>query len=188
MSLKSFSRRDFSLHLGVALAGLGVAGTMRASADSGNAGEISHDNAAIHQEIDFAASAARIYQALTSAEQFDQVVRLSAAMNSQMKTSLGTTPTQIDAQAGGAFSLFGGYISGRTIELVPDARIVQAWRTGSWEPGRYSIAQFVLVAQGSKTKLVFDHTGFPNDAASHLAEGWHGNYWEPLGKLLEKHA
>jgi activator of HSP90 ATPase len=53
---------------------------------------------------------------------------------------------------GGAFTLFGGYITGRHVELVPNDRIVQAWRTGGWAPGVYSIAKFELVEQGSLQK------------------------------------
>ena len=85
---------------------------------------------------------------------------------------------------GGAFSLFGGYVTGRQLELMPDERIVQAWRAGSWGPGLYSIARFELKEEGSGTKIIFDHRGFPDGTAQHLAEGWHGNYWEPLAKYL----
>jgi activator of HSP90 ATPase len=79
---------------------------------------------------------------------------------------------------------FGGYITGRHIELAPNERIVQAWRAGGWEPGKYSIARFELREQGEQTKIVFDHTGFPNGDAEHLLEGWNTNYWEPLRKYL----
>ena len=96
----------------------------------------------------------------------------------------GGKPTEISREAGSAFALFGGYITGRQIELVPNARIVQAWRVGNWDPGAYSIAKFELADQGSGTKIVFDHTGFPKGAAEHLAAGWKSNYWEPLGKFL----
>jgi activator of HSP90 ATPase len=93
-------------------------------------------------------------------------------------------PTEISREVGGAFSLFGGYISGRHLDMAPDMRLVQAWRAGSWDPGSFSIAKFVLVADGSGTKLVFDHTGFPQGQGVHLAEGWHSNYWEPMAKYL----
>jgi activator of HSP90 ATPase len=93
-------------------------------------------------------------------------------------------PTEIGREAGGGFSLFGGYVTGRQIELVPNERIVQAWRAGSWDPGIYSIAKFDLVEQGSGTKIIFHHTGFPEGQAGHLAAGWKGNYWEPLQKFL----
>ena len=47
-----------------------------------------------------------------------------------------------------------------------------------------SIARFELVEQGTETKIIFDHAGFPRGKAEHLAEGWKINYWEPLGKFL----
>jgi uncharacterized protein YndB with AHSA1/START domain len=144
--------------------------------------EISHNCEAIHQEVVFKASRKRVYEALTETKQFDKVVRLSEAMKGGMPA--GAAPTEIGREAGGAFALFGGYVTGRHIELVPNERIVQAWRPASWKPGIYSIAKFELVEQGAGTKVVLDHTGFPDGTAQHLAEGWKQNYWEPLQKYL----
>jgi len=90
----------------------------------------------------------------------------------------------ISSDPGGAFSMFGGVIVGRHIELVPDARVVQAWRVAYWPKGLYSIARFELVEQGAATKIVFDHTGFPAGDAESLASGWKAHYWEPLAKFL----
>ena len=144
--------------------------------------EISHSAEAIHQEPVFKANRKRVYEALTDAKQFEKVVQLSAAMKSGMAP--GAKPAEISRETGGAFSLFGGYVTGRQLELVPNERIVQAWRAGGWDPGDYSIAKFQLVEQGAGTKIVFDHTGFPRGDAEHLAEGWKINYWEPLEKFL----
>ena len=143
---------------------------------------ISRTAESIHQEPVFRASRKRVYQALTDASQFEQVVKMSAAMQS-MK-SLGNKPAEISREPGGVFALFGGYVTGRQIELIPEQRIVQVWRAGSWDPGVYSIAKFELVEQVSGTKIIFDHRGFPDGTAQHLAEGWKGNYWEPLAKFL----
>jgi activator of HSP90 ATPase len=138
---------------------------------------------AIHQEPVFQASRKRVYEALTDAAQFGKVVQLSAAMQGGgMKT--GAAPVAVSREPGGAFSAFGGYVTGRQVELVPNERIVQVWRAGSWDAGSYSIARFVLVEQGAETKIKFDHTGFPKGQAEHLAEGWRVNYWEPLAKYL----
>ena len=125
----------------------------------------------IHQEVRLPASPGRLYRILTDASSF-------SAMS-------GGAPAQIDAVEGGAFSCFGGMIQGRSIELVPNERIVQAWRVKSWEPGVYSIARFDLRASDEGTLLVFDHTGFPPEQGDHLANGWHANYWEPLRKAVE---
>jgi uncharacterized protein YndB with AHSA1/START domain len=93
--------------------------------------EISYAAESIHQEPVFKPSRKRVYEALTDAKQFGKVVRLSAAMKSGMPP--GAQPPVIGAEAGGAFSLFAGYITGRQVELVPNERIVQAWRAGGWD-------------------------------------------------------
>jgi len=187
MTFKICTRRDFSTQLATFLPGLGIAVSAFTSGSAQGAQpevseEISHTCEAIHQEIAFNVAPQRVYEALVNEKQFDQVVRLSAAMQSGM--ALGSSPTQISTQVGGVFTLFGGHIVGRQIELVPSERIVQAWRVVTWEAGIFSIARFGLVAQDSATKLVFDHTGFPQGQAQHLADGWRGNYWEPLAKFL----
>jgi uncharacterized protein YndB with AHSA1/START domain len=185
--LSGVTRRDFGIRFATLFCGFSVCGTALAAASDSNsaaqpaAEEISHSAEAIHQEVSFNASPARVYDALTDAKEFNKVVQLSAAMKSM---GLSNKPVEIIREAGGAFTAFGGYVTGRQIELVPGQRIVQAWRAGSWDPGVYSIARFELSAQGSGTKLVFDHTGFPQGTADHLLAGWKGNYWEPLEKFL----
>jgi activator of HSP90 ATPase len=134
----------------------------------------------IHQEPVFTASAKRVYEALTDAVQFERVIQLSGVMK-DLKSS---APTAISAVPGGAFSLFGGYITGRQLELQPDRLIVQAWRSASWGPGLYSIAHFQIVDHGNGSMIIFDHVGFPNGQAENLAGGWQANYWVPLAKSL----
>ena len=134
---------------------------------------IFHTAESIHQERVFTANRKRVYDVLTNAKQFDKVVELSGAMKSM---TLGDKPTEIGREAGSEFALFGGYITGRQIELVPSELIVQAWRVGSWDPGVYSIVRFELLEQGSGTKIVFDHKGFPNGLGEHLADGWKAHY------------
>lgn len=136
---------------------------------------------AIHQETTFKAGPQRIYEALLDAKQFQQVELFSGAMKG---TDLAAKPAKIDPVPGGAFSIFGNYIIGWQLELVPHQRIVQAWRETSWDPGIYSVVRFQLEPRGSGTNLVFDHTGFPAGAGEHLAIGWKAHYWEPLAKFL----
>lgn len=149
--------------------------------------EISRTAEAIHQERVFAAGRKRVYEALTNAKQFDRIIDLGGVMKSGAMAN-SKAPTILSAHVGGAFSLFGGHIVGRLVELVPDELIVQAWRALNWPPGIYSIARFELREQGASTALVFDHTGFPAGQGEHLAAGWQANYWEPLAKLLAQEA
>jgi activator of HSP90 ATPase len=156
---------------------LGIAGRVWASDASG----VSRTAESIHQEPVFTAERRRIFKALTDAKEFTKLQQLSAGMETM---SLGSKPVEIRPQAGGGFTLFGGHIVGLHIELIPEQRIVQAWRVIDWDPGVYSVAKFELVAQGSSTKIVFDHAGFPAGKAERLASGWALHYWEPLRKYL----
>jgi activator of HSP90 ATPase len=135
---------------------------------------ISHTCESIHQEVVFKATRKRVYEGLTEEKKFAQVTDFI----------IKGASTQISPEVGGWFSTFGGVIEGRHVELVPYERIVQAWREKDWPPGLFSIVRFQLEEHGTETKLVFDHTGFPEGASVHLAPGWWSHYWEPLQKYL----
>ena len=121
----------------------------------------------LHDEIVLKASPQRIYQLLLDSKQF-------AALTGAL--------AEIDPKAGGAFSMFGGLIVGRNIELVPQQRIVQAWRPASWDPGIYSLVKFELNPLNSTTTIVLDHSSFPEGDFAHLEWGWNAHYWQPLKK------
>ena len=123
----------------------------------------------LHLEFDYKASPQRIYEVLLGSKQF---------------TAFSGMPAEIDPKEGGAFSMFGGMIIGRNVELIPNQRIVQAWRPTHWDPGVYSIVRFELKTHDAQTMLVLDHTGFPEGEFDHLEWGWHNHYGEPLRKFL----
>ncbi len=124
----------------------------------------------LHQDVQFTVGTKQVYDVLLSSKDF-------AAFSGRNAT--------IDPHVGGAFLLFDGHISGVNVELVPNERIVQAWRAADWPAGVYSIARFQLNAQGAGTQLVFDHTGFPPGQKDHLAAGWEENYWSLMKKYLK---
>ncbi len=177
-SLAGSTRRQAIAGVAMAFGGLTLGSTKAWAAPEE---EISHTAEAIHQEPVFKASRKRVYEALIDAKQFDKVIQLSGAMQAM---HLADKPAEIGREVGGPFALFGGYITGRHVELAANERIVQAWRVGRWDAGVYSIARFELAEQDSGTKIVFDHTGFPKGEAESLASGWKSHYWEPLAKFL----
>jgi activator of HSP90 ATPase len=123
----------------------------------------------IHQEIDFKTTPARLYEVLLDAKQFAAFTKDTA---------------EIEPQAGAAFKLFGGRIEGRNIELLPNQRIVQAWRPAYWPAGVYSIVKFELVPREAGTRVVLDHAAFTEDQWEGLSSGWQEHYWGPLHKYL----
>ena len=168
------TRREVIAGLALGLSSTIAAGSARREPAAG----ISHNMESIHHEVTFKASPERLYALLTNAAEFQQVVLRSDAVKTGMVKD--PPPAQISSVEGGTFATFGGYITGRQIELVPNVRIVQAWRTGTWDPGIFSIARFALTQSANGTLLTFDHTGFPRGEAAHLAQGWRSNYWAPL--------
>ena len=125
----------------------------------------------ISQTVTFKSSAENVYNAITSAREFSDVTG---------------APAEIAQDVGGAFSCFDGQVTGRHLELIPNKRIVQAWRVGPWAEGIYSIVKFDISQSGDSTTVDLLHTGFPEDAAEHLEGGWHKMYWEPLKAYLSE--
>jgi activator of HSP90 ATPase len=126
----------------------------------------------LHQEVDLKAAPQRIYQTLLSSKDF---------------AAFTGAPAEIDPKPGGAFSLFGGQVVGRNIELVPNQRIVQAWRVvADFPDGVYTMVKFELKPRDSQTSVILDQTGFAEGDFDHLSTGWHSHYWEPLKVFLAK--
>jgi activator of HSP90 ATPase len=123
---------------------------------------------AIHQVRELTASPQQVYECLTNSAKFAFMTGL---------------PAKIDSFEGGTVSLFGGYITGRNVELIPNQRVVQSWRPKSWGPGIYSTVKFELMRSDEGTTAVLDHTGFPEGNYDHLFQGWDTNYWTPLSRL-----
>jgi activator of HSP90 ATPase len=132
----------------------------------------------IHQEADFKVSPQKLYQTLLSSKAFSSCTKKSFAMFSEKSAS-------IDSVVGGNFSVFDGHIIGKIIELVPDQRIVEAWRVVDWPDGVYSIAKFEFKSKGSGTHLIFEHVGFPVGLKEHLAIGWQQHYWDALNNYFQ---
>jgi activator of HSP90 ATPase len=160
----------------VALTSGSLAGTLRALAIRQQPAEkeapstaANQKRTALHQEVDFKASPQRIYEVLLDSKQFAAFTGMAA---------------EIDPKAGGAFTTFGGLIVGRNVELIPNQRIVQAWRPTHWDPGVYSLVKFELKPRTSETTIVLDHTGFPEGDYDSLNAGWKPRYWDPLTKFL----
>jgi len=167
------TRRKLLTGMAITVGGFAAASTRQAQSQSamkeqqstGTEGLLTY----LHQEIGISASPRRVYDALLDSKQFAAFTKMAA---------------EISGDAGGAFSMFGGLIVGRNIELVPNQRIVQAWRPSSWTPGIYSLVKFELREEDQHTKVVLDHTGFPEGSFRHLDSGWYERYWEPLKKFL----
>ena len=132
----------------------------------------------IHQSSWFKVAPTQVYNLLLSSSAFSACTKKSFDM-------FTPSSAKIEPVVGGTFSLFDGHIIGRILELVPDQRIVEAWRVVDWPPGVYSIARFDLSPEGTGTRVKFEHIGFPEGLKDHLSIGWQQHYWDAMTKYFQ---
>lgn len=84
-----------------------------------------------------------------------------------------------------SFSTWGGYISGKNLELKPYTEIVQAWRTTEFnDTDEDSILTIQLRELEYGTDLTLIHTNIPADQTQY-EKGWHEHYFEPMKQFFE---
>jgi uncharacterized protein YndB with AHSA1/START domain len=92
---------------------------------------------------------------------------------------------EIEAGVQGKFSIWDGYITGRTLELDPPGRIVQTWRTTEFPEGSPdSHLEIRLAPDGTGTRLTLLHSGIPDGQGPRYEEGWQENYFTPMQKYF----
>ena len=128
----------------------------------------------IHQEAIVNADPQAVYDVLTDGQKFAAATGM---------------PAQLSDREGETFTLFGGRVEGRQIELVPGQRIVQAWRFGAahpscWAAGLYSVVRFTLSGQQDGTRFVIDHAGVPPEWYDHISTGYPDFYQQPLERYF----
>jgi activator of HSP90 ATPase len=125
----------------------------------------------IRQSVTIKANPHAVYEILMDAKQHAQFTGAEVIMS---------------RKEGGKFSIYGGDISGKNLELVPDQKIVQSWRYSDWPEGIYSTATFSLSAVAKGTRLTFTQSGVPDEKYEDIKEGWKDYYWEPIKAMLEE--
>ena len=101
-------------------------------------------------------------------------------MDSRKHAKLTGAPARMSGRIGGAWSAYGGSLSGKNLELVPGRKIVQSWRGDDWPEGCYSKATFTITAVKGGVRLALRQTGVPDDLYEDYRQGWFEYYWEPL--------
>lgn len=125
---------------------------------------------------------------------FRQSVRFKASpheiyemlMDSRKHAKLTGEKVRISRKIGGELTVYGGYIEGINLNLVPDRKIVQSWRGSDWPQGHYSRATFSLRKIKNGTHLIFTQSGVPDQYYHDISQGWRDYYWKPMKEMLEK--
>jgi activator of HSP90 ATPase len=106
-------------------------------------------------------------------------------MDSAKHTAATGMPAKISRKIGGKWSAFGGMILGKTLSLVPNRMIVQAWRSSAWkrtDPDSVLIVRFEKAPGGAAVHLA--HVGVPPYDHKGVTQGWKKYYWKPWKKYF----
>ncbi len=123
-----------------------------------------------------------------------QVVRFRAnphdvyelLMDQKKHAKFTKSRAKISRGVGEKFSIFDGGLHGTNVQLVPDKKIVQQWRSkmDGWPASYYSRATFNFTKTRGGTRLTFTHTGVPAGCYGDISEGWKHYYWRAMKNEL----
>jgi uncharacterized protein YndB with AHSA1/START domain len=121
-----------------------------------------------------AATPAQIYEAWLDSEQH-------AAMTGGEAT--------VDGSVGGTFHAWGPYISGTTVELETDRRIVQSWRTNEFPADAPdSRLEVLLSPEAGGTRVSLVHSEIPEGQGDSYRRGWEEFYFQPMKRYFARNA
>ena len=119
-------------------------------------------------------------------------VLYSLYMDAKKHSMIAGSPCTITTGIGDKYSVHGGYITGKNLELVKDKLIVQTWRAMDWTKADVdSIFIISLEPMGEDVMLYATHVNVPESKAASIAKGWAGHYWKPwkqhiAGKAIKR--
>jgi activator of HSP90 ATPase len=104
-----------------------------------------------------------------------------AWLSTKGHTDMTGSPAKATGKVGGKFAAWDGYIFGRTLELEPDRRIVQAWRTSEFpDDAPDSRVEIYLEKAKGGTKVTLTHVDIPPGQADSYKQGWKDFYFRPM--------
>lgn len=104
-----------------------------------------------------------------------------AWLSSKGHTEMTGGESKGNAKVGSVFTAWDGYIEGKNLELEPNKRIVQSWRTSEFpEDADDSRLEITLEKVKDGTKITLNHTNIPKGQGKQYKQGWHDHYFKPM--------
>ena len=112
-----------------------------------------------------------------------------AWLNGKKHSAFTGSKATVTPKVGGKFTAWDGYISGKTLELEPYARILQSWRSTEFSPENPDSILEILFAPDKKgTKLTLIHSNIPKSQGKQYKQGWLDFYFKPMQEYFQKKA
>ncbi len=92
-----------------------------------------------------------------------------------------------EVAVGNRFTMFDEYICGRYLDLQPDRRILEEWRTTEWpSDSPPSMVEITLEEKGEATAITLVQSLIPPGHAESVRKEWINRYWKPLRAYFER--
>ena len=95
---------------------------------------------------------------------------------------------KVAPKVGGKFEMFDGWVKGTVLEFKPGKLLAYTWVPDDWPEGaEESVVKYTLVPVKGGTKVVLEHSHFPNEdqKKSHTG-GWKEFVFDPLKDHFSK--
>jgi activator of HSP90 ATPase len=112
-------------------------------------------------------------------------VVFSSWLDSAAHTAFTGAKAVIDPNEGGTFTAWDGYISGKTVLIEANKRIVQLWRTTDFaQDDPDSNLELLFAPSKSGTKLTICHSNLPEGQGDNYKNGWIDFYFTPMNQYF----
>eukprot|EP00049_Salpingoeca_infusionum_P010373 m.176580 g.176580 ORF g.176580 m.176580 type:complete len:348 (+) comp14628_c4_seq1:334-1377(+) len=103
-----------------------------------------------------------------------------ALVDADMIKAYTQADASVDSKVGGAFSLFGGNVTGTITDLIPFERVTQMWRFSSWPENHYSTVTMKLTEGNGSTFLHLEHSNVPVSDLERTKGGWQQHQFQRM--------
>jgi uncharacterized protein YndB with AHSA1/START domain len=88
----------------------------------------------------------------------------------------------VSTKVGGRFEMFDGWVKGKVLEFKPGKSLTYTWNPSDWpEVEKESLVRYTLTPSGKGTKVVLEHSNFPNEKEkNNTRSGWKEFVFDPL--------
>lgn len=113
----------------------------------------------------------------------------SAWLDSGMHGEMIGGKAEIEPVNGGKFIIWDGYITGTTIGIIPNEKIVQKWRTTEFpEYSPDSTLEVIFEETKEGTRLTIHQTDIPPGQSEKYKKGWVDHYFIPMKEYFSASA
>jgi|SRR6185312_16064498 len=106
-------------------------------------------------------------------------------MDAKQHEMIAGSSCKISAKEGSEYSVYGGYATGKNLQLVKNKLIVQSWRASDWDKDELDSTFIIrLEPKGKNVILHVTHANLPEEQHDDIDQGWHDFYWKPWKQYM----